>query len=48
MIWVCMLALNRLNESNRITLAWVPSHQGIYANEVANGLAKLGTLEVLD
>jgi len=38
-----MLALNKLDESNRITLAWVPGHQG---NEVADGLAKLGTLEV--
>jgi len=41
-----MLALNKLGESNRITLAWVPGHQGIHGNVVADGLAKLGTLEV--
>jgi len=41
-----MLALNKLGESNKITLAWVPGHQEIHGNEVADGLAKLGILEV--
>jgi len=45
-VWDCMLTLNRLGESNRITVVWVPGHQGIHGNEVADGLAKLGTLEI--
>jgi len=44
-VWDCMLALNKLGESTKITLAWVPGHQGIHGSEVADGLAKLGTLE---
>ncbi|XP_020296935.1 uncharacterized protein LOC109861622, partial [Pseudomyrmex gracilis] len=45
MIWDCMQTLNRLSERNNITLVWVPGHQGIQDNEVADSLAKLGTLE---
>jgi len=41
-----MLALNKLNEINKITLVWIPGHQGIYGNEVADDLAKLETLEI--
>jgi len=40
-----MLVLNKLGESTKITLAWVPGHQGIHDSEVADDLAKLGTLE---
>ncbi|XP_020297787.1 uncharacterized protein LOC109862210 [Pseudomyrmex gracilis] len=41
----CIQALNRLGDHNKITLVWVPGHQGIRGNEIADGLAKLGTLE---
>ncbi|XP_020299230.1 uncharacterized protein LOC109863382, partial [Pseudomyrmex gracilis] len=44
-VWDCMQALNRLGKQNNITLVWVPGHQGIQGNEVADSLAKLGTLE---
>ncbi|XP_020297531.1 uncharacterized protein LOC109862048 [Pseudomyrmex gracilis] len=44
-VWDCIKALNRLGERNNITLVWVPGHQGIQGNEVADSLAKLRTLE---
>lgn len=44
-VWDCMQALNSLGERNSITLVWVPGHQGIQGNEMADSLAKLGTLE---
>jgi len=43
-VWDCMLALNKLGETNRLTLVWVPGHQGIHGNETADGLANQGTL----
>lgn len=43
---VIWLALNTLGEANRIIITWVPGYQGIHGNEKANGLAKLGTLDV--
>ncbi|XP_020298245.1 uncharacterized protein LOC109862582 [Pseudomyrmex gracilis] len=44
-VWDCMQALNRLRDHNKITLVWVLGHQDIRGNEIADGLAKLGTLE---
>ncbi|XP_020298080.1 uncharacterized protein LOC109862437 [Pseudomyrmex gracilis] len=44
-VWNCMQALNSLGERNSITLVWVPGNQGIQGNEMADSLAKLGTLE---
>ncbi|XP_020297379.1 uncharacterized protein LOC109861935 [Pseudomyrmex gracilis] len=44
-VWDCMQTLNRLGDHNKITLIWVPGHQGIRGNEIADSLAKLGTLE---
>lgn len=44
-VWDCMQALQKLSESNKITLIWVPGHQGIQGNEEADRLAKLGTQE---
>ncbi|XP_032685191.1 uncharacterized protein LOC116850698 [Odontomachus brunneus] len=41
-VWDCMQALARLGESNKITLVWVPGHQGFLGNEIADELAKLG------
>ena len=40
-----MQALNELGEQNKIAMVWIPGHQGLHGNEVADGLAKLGTLE---
>ena len=37
----CILQLNELSkQSNKITLCWVPSHQGILGNSIADKLAK--------
>lgn len=44
-VWDCMLALNQLGKMNKVTLTWIPGHQGIHGNEVADELAKAGTLE---
>jgi len=43
-VWDYMLALNRLGESHELTLVWVPGHQSIPGNEIADRLANLGTL----
>ncbi|XP_020298448.1 uncharacterized protein LOC109862729 [Pseudomyrmex gracilis] len=44
-VWDCMQALNRLGERNNIMLVWVLGHQNNQGNEVADSLAKLGTVE---
>ena len=37
----CIQRLNELvNESNKVTLCWVPSHQGIIGNSIAEKLEK--------
>ncbi|XP_072757484.1 uncharacterized protein [Anoplolepis gracilipes] len=38
LIWDCMQALNQLREHNKVTLMWIPGHQGIQGNEVAEHL----------
>ncbi|XP_043266527.1 uncharacterized protein [Venturia canescens] len=42
-VWKCMQALNEAEKKNKVTLTWVPGHQGFYGNEVADGLTKRGT-----
>ncbi|XP_024893734.1 uncharacterized protein LOC112468686 [Temnothorax curvispinosus] len=45
LVWDCMLALERLCGPNKVTLVWVPGHQGIPGNETADMLAKKGANE---
>ncbi|XP_070528303.1 uncharacterized protein [Cardiocondyla obscurior] len=43
-VWSCMRTLSKLGETNKVTLVWISGHQGIHGNEVADELAKQGTL----
>ena len=44
LVWECTQTLEKLGEHNVVNLVWTPGHQCIHGNEVADGLAKLGTL----
>jgi ribonuclease HI len=46
LVWECMQVLEKLSKSNRVTLVWIPGHQGIPGNEEADRLAKDGVAEV--
>lgn len=41
-MWDCMAELTRLGADNKVTLVWVPGHQGIHDSEVADSLANTG------
>ena len=41
-----MQVLEKLSKPNKITLMWIPGHQGIPDNEEADRLAKVGAVEV--
>jgi ribonuclease HI len=43
LVWDCHQSLIQLAEHNRVQLIWVPGHECIEGNEVANQLAKLGS-----
>ncbi|XP_024883516.1 uncharacterized protein LOC112462129, partial [Temnothorax curvispinosus] len=45
LVWDCMLALEKLGGLNKVTLVWVPGHQGIPGNETADMHAKKGANE---
>jgi hypothetical protein len=41
-----MKVLEKLSKCNKVTLMWIPGHQGIPGNEEADRLAKEGAVEV--
>jgi ribonuclease HI len=46
LVWECMQMLEKLSKFNKVTLMWIPGHQGILGNEEADRLAKEGAVEV--
>jgi hypothetical protein len=44
LVWECMQG--KLSELNKVTLVWIPRHQGILSNEEAERLAKEGAIKV--
>ena len=46
--WDCIYYLNLLAMKNKITLMWVPGHNGILGNEEADTLAKKGTEMIMN
>jgi ribonuclease HI len=46
LVWGCMQVLEKLSKSNKVTLMWIPGHEGILDNEEADRLAKEGAVEV--
>ena len=39
----CFSSVNELAKDNKVTLLWVPGHEGIEGNEKADAIAKKGT-----
>lgn len=45
LVWECVNALNQLAEYKKVTLVWIPGHEGHKGNEKADELAKQATSE---
>jgi ribonuclease HI len=43
LVWDCHQSLIQLARQNRVPLVWVPGHEGIAGNELADQLARLGS-----
>ncbi|XP_029171134.1 uncharacterized protein LOC114940578 [Nylanderia fulva] len=48
LVWDCMLALEELCGTNKVTLVWVPGHQGISGNKIADSVAREGASKAPD
>jgi ribonuclease HI len=46
LVWGCTQVLEKLSEVNKVTLVWIPGHQGILGNDEAHRLPKEGAIEV--
>jgi ribonuclease HI len=46
LVWECLQVLEKLSKTNKVTLMWIPGHQGIPGNEEADRLAKEGAVEI--
>jgi len=42
LVFECKQRLNKLGAQNKVTLMWVPGHEGIQGNEIADELARQG------
>lgn len=42
LVWNCLQLIKKLGTHNKVTLEWVPGHNGIKGNELADRLAKEG------
>ena len=45
LVWECMQVLGKISEFNKVTLLWIPAHQGIPGDEKAHRLTKEGATE---
>lgn len=43
LVWDCITRLNELGSTNTVTIHWVPGHNDIHGNEMADKLAKKGS-----
>ncbi len=44
----CVETINKIGETNEVTIAWIPGHTGYEGNESADALAKAGSTKQID